>query len=549
MAISDIVPGLALPSTESAPSRRVAPPAWVAAAVVALITLGIALSTVSPYVVGSFQDDGIYVILGRALATGAGYRYMHLPGAPAATHYPPAYPALLALLWRLAPSFPANIVTFERANAVLLSVSAVLGFVLARRARLSTPWACAVALVGTASIPPLALASMVLSESAFLAVLLAALIVVDAIASATSVMSLPPGREGPVAEDGFGWAFAAGCLCGAVALVRTVGVVIVPAAIIACMIRRRWRAALGIAGGALVPLIPWQLWVWAHGGDLAPILRGEYGSYSGWLSSAIHRHGLAFVLGTVRLNAADLVAMFAVQLAPGLPPLIKIAAVTVFVVLVGWGAVILARRTPVVVIFGALYLGIVLVWPFSPFRFVWAIWLLIMLVIGVAAASIWDWRPRDSRARTSRSIALAAAALVAVCVVRYNVLGYRRHWWSTMQESLSARSARQLTWLAAHPELPGVTMSEIEPTMYLYTGRVGVPCNAFTPDEYVYSRDTTRDRVGLEAALRAFPIGSVIATGPACALAALRVATAPPYPLVAIDTSSAGLAVFVRAQP
>src|SRR5579863_6257137 len=96
---------------------------WAVAVAVALVTLSIALATVSPYVVGSFQDDGIYVILGRALATGAGYRYLHLPGMPAATHYPPVYPALLAILWRIAPHFPENVVVFERANAVLLGVS------------------------------------------------------------------------------------------------------------------------------------------------------------------------------------------------------------------------------------------------------------------------------------------------------------------------------------------------------------------------------------------------------------------------------------------
>jgi len=524
-------------------------PLWAAATAVGLVTLAIALATVSPYVVGSFQDDGIYVILGRALATGAGYRYLHLPGAPAATHYPPAYPALLAVLWRLAPRFPANIITFERANAVLLGVSAVLGVVLARRARLSTPWACAVALIGTASVPPLALASMVLSESAFLAVLLAALIAAEAAATGSGLTSSSGVDEDSGSEDRIARAWVAGLLCGAVVLVRTVGAVILPAAVAVCVFRRRWRAALALTGGALVALVPWQLWVWAHAGDLAPILQGEYGSYSGWLSGALRRHGAGFAVATVGRNVADLTTTFAVQLAPGLPMVIKIVAVVVFAILIAWGAVVLARRTPVTVAFGALYLGVVLLWPFPPFRFVWAIWILFVLALAAAAASIWDWRPRGIEARASRAAGLAAAGAIAVCVMRYNVLGYRHHWWNTMQASLSGHSTRPLAWLTAHPDLPGVTMSEIEPSIYLYTGRLGVPCNAFTPDEYVYPRDTSRDRMVLDAALRRFPIGSVIATGPACALAALRVAAVPPRPLVAIDTTSVGLAVFIRSHP
>jgi hypothetical protein len=521
---------------------------WAVAVAVGLVTLGIALATVSPYVVGSFQDDGIYVILGRALATGAGYRYLHLPGMPAATHYPPVYPALLALLWRIAPHFPENVVVFERANAVLLGVSAVLGVALARRAGLTTPWACAVASLGTVSIPPLALASMVLSESAFLAALLGALVAAETLSAGPAPQSplAPTGTRPP--EHSFGRACATGLLCGVVVLVRTVGAAILPAAVGVCLLRRRWRTAIGLVLGALVVLAPWQVWLATHAGDLAPILQGEYGSYSGWLTGALHRHGPSFAWATVRLNFADLVTTLATQLAPGLPVPVKLAALVAFSVLVGWGTVTLVRRAPVTATFGALYLGIVLLWPFPPFRFVWAIWILVMLAVAVAIASIVDWRPATAGAGVTRRGALLCGAAIVLCVVRYNILGYRYHWWSTMQSSLSAHSVRPLAWLATHPDLPGVTMSEIEPTIYLYTGRVGVPCNAFTPDEYIYPRDTTRDRVVLDAALRRFPVGSVIATGPACALAALRIAGAPPQPLIAIDTTSIGLAVFARSR-
>ena len=32
--------------------------------------------------VGVFYDDGIYVVLAKALAEGEGFRYIHMPGAP-----------------------------------------------------------------------------------------------------------------------------------------------------------------------------------------------------------------------------------------------------------------------------------------------------------------------------------------------------------------------------------------------------------------------------------------------------------------------------------
>lgn len=42
-------------------------------------------------------DNVVYMILGRALRTGAGYVDLHLPGSPLHTKYPPLYPGLLAV--------------------------------------------------------------------------------------------------------------------------------------------------------------------------------------------------------------------------------------------------------------------------------------------------------------------------------------------------------------------------------------------------------------------------------------------------------------------
>src|SRR5436190_17278816 len=63
--------------------------------------------------VGAFYDDGIYVVLAKALAEGHGFHYIHLPGAPPAVHYPVLYPFALSLLWRLWPAFPDNVVLFQ----------------------------------------------------------------------------------------------------------------------------------------------------------------------------------------------------------------------------------------------------------------------------------------------------------------------------------------------------------------------------------------------------------------------------------------------------
>ena len=58
---------------------------------------------------GLFHDDGIYVVTARALAEGQGYRIISLPESPPQTKYPILFPWLLSLVWRLAPSFPDNL--------------------------------------------------------------------------------------------------------------------------------------------------------------------------------------------------------------------------------------------------------------------------------------------------------------------------------------------------------------------------------------------------------------------------------------------------------
>ena len=67
--------------------------------VLAALSIVAVVMSIEPFPVGVFQDDGIYTVLAKSLATGQGFRYLHLPNAPNATHFPPVYPFFLAGLW------------------------------------------------------------------------------------------------------------------------------------------------------------------------------------------------------------------------------------------------------------------------------------------------------------------------------------------------------------------------------------------------------------------------------------------------------------------
>src|SRR5260370_37240054 len=58
---------------------------------------------------GYYHDDSLYFVSGKSLAAGNGYGISSLPGEPYQTKYPPLYSALLAIVWKIDPSFPSNL--------------------------------------------------------------------------------------------------------------------------------------------------------------------------------------------------------------------------------------------------------------------------------------------------------------------------------------------------------------------------------------------------------------------------------------------------------
>src|SRR5439155_1299628 len=72
-----------------------------------LVVTGVALAVgalaLNRQLIGVFYDDGLCAGIAIALARGIGYVHPHLPGAPAAVHYPPLWPVLLAPLFAVLP--------------------------------------------------------------------------------------------------------------------------------------------------------------------------------------------------------------------------------------------------------------------------------------------------------------------------------------------------------------------------------------------------------------------------------------------------------------
>ncbi len=445
----------------------------VAPVAVGVVVLALVLLAVTAQPVGVFWDDGVYLITAKALAAGEGYRFAHLPGAPPAVHYPPGWPLLLAAVWSLAPEYPANLAVFQLINPVLAALGAGLACAYAVR-RLSVPpiAAAAAVVIFATTLPVLVLDSVLFAEPAFFLVLVCALAAADR------------------ATESGGWRAAAlaGVLVGSAALVRSTGLVLIPAVAAALLLARRPLGAAVATGAALALVLPWQWWSGVAAAELDPALRGNYGPYLPWLMEAVRERGSTFVAAIVTQNATALhrtlsVVFFPVGLREIRPLLVSLLLVALLLgVTASW------RRARTLALFLVGYLLLVLIWPYAPDRFAWAVWPLIGVLLAAGAREAFLVARHRASPRLARGAATLLCAVVGVAaagIVLYSVRGVSRGWVDVAQRRNAARLAPAVAWVREHAPVDAVVATDGEPFVHLETGRRVVPVHQLSPDEYL----------------------------------------------------------------
>ncbi len=524
-----------IPSTAKLTAAR-AVPAWLVSVLVGAVVFGVGAMIVDGLPVGAAHDDGMYVILGKALATGQGYRWLHVPGAPPATHFPPGYPAVLALLWWLFPAFPANVIVFKLANALFMGLAASGCFWLARsRFEMSDVGAAAFAIVATLGIPTLTLSALVMSEPLFLALLMPTLLLAERVADDVS------NRIRDIV--------ALALLIGVATLVRTHGIALIGAVALVLASRRRFRMAALFMSIVIVLLLPWQIWVATHAGVVPMTMRGNYESYSAWFSSGLKAEGFALIARTVPQTSRDISTMFEVFAAPGMPMPVRYVALLALAALAALGARVLWQRARVSAVFLLLYCAIVIVWPFNPQRFLWCVWPLVIVLPILGARETLRWRPSSRHWHAARIAALAASGLIACGYGVYNVRGYRHQWWSSVPRLISRNVHPLLVWVATRTPRDAVLATEAESAVYLYTGRYTVPVGTFTVDEYFGARTPAENATVIRSVVARYRPKAVVVSSGAMRDAARELVLGNPPTFVVVDTfPSGGLVLIPRSR-
>lgn len=192
--------------------------------------------------VGFWDDDLVYLCTSKAIATGAGYRHIELPGQPWQTKYPPAFPAMLAMFWRAGLD---RVISGARIlNVILASGSVVIAYVLFLRAWRLTPALAAVSCALCAvNFYWAQLAGSIMSEHLYGLLSLAALLVVE--------LGPAPGI----------WkrCIFAGLLASLATLTRSIGVTLIAAIVLSLCLRRQWKGAVTFVAVCALVVVPWLI--------------------------------------------------------------------------------------------------------------------------------------------------------------------------------------------------------------------------------------------------------------------------------------------------
>lgn len=204
-------------------------------------------------VAGLFVDDAWYVLLAKSLATSRGYTLINTPTAGIVPVVPPGFPAVLSLVFRLAPDFPANLWMLKSVSiAAMLLAGAVTFYYFAKVRNLPGYLALAISLA-TMLTPPLVLlaTSSVMSECFYL------LLIMCAITAGERVVSTA-GRARLI------WTIAAAVVSSMAILTRWFGAVLIIAILLYLIRSSLFRNALIFAAISLALSLPWFIYSRTH---------------------------------------------------------------------------------------------------------------------------------------------------------------------------------------------------------------------------------------------------------------------------------------------
>jgi Dolichyl-phosphate-mannose-protein mannosyltransferase len=400
-------------------------------------------------------DGAGYAVLAQALQSGRGYRAIDHPDRPRHTHFPPGYPLVLALAWRVL----GKSATAAHVISTLFTLGACLAAWAWFRRLMASPVALILGLALAVNWLWARTGSAILSEPLYML-----------LSQLTILAFLGAGRRNTM---GAGTLMVLSAVLAACLLTRHVAIGLALAVLLDLTVRRRWWQAMAIAALSVILVSPWLGWMAVMGsggrtqagllvqGDLSLAQRVAYQlvfyvqRIPDQLIGPFVEVGTLYQRSTLIARIANLWAVLATAVIVG-----------------GWALAMRRPRRRLAGLVPLCTLGILVVWPYTEAgRFLIPLVpnLLVGAVEGLAGLARLFKRmgwfpPRQSRFR------LWAACLVLAASVPYSayMLGTGR---ARALKATDRDFDAACDWIAAHADRPGPILSRHPGEVFWQTGR------------------------------------------------------------------------------
>jgi hypothetical protein len=410
-----------------------------------------------------WHDDGVYLLIARALSEGHGFRYLGVVGEPPAVKFPPVYPGVLALLWWVFGSLRAVTIAAVLLNLSFVATAGVaLAWALHRTA--SVPRWIAVALTAVAffSADVWRPALVTLSESLFLAF-------------AYGALALWP--EGSGQEHRTRRTVGLAVVLAAAVLTRSAGIAVALGFGGALFVRRGWRMGVGVVLPALVAAVLWGGTAASGAAAIPEGMRDVLGPYMGWLFHQLFTAPGAFV-AVLPAQALTLLGRVASLLVPGVYGVWLWVTALPLALLGLVGLRSLGTRLPPIPWVVATYGAMLLLWPFIDRRLVMPLHPLMVVCVGMGIMELAARRPHRALRRSLWTVAFAWVAMSAAVTASRAARGWAVEGYQLRAGRLAA-AVEALNRTAPADAVVGAP--EFWAALHLHGGWSVVPSARFTP--------------------------------------------------------------------
>ncbi len=430
---------------------------------------------------GFYHDDSIYWVSAKALASGSGYRIDSLPRQPWQTKYPPLFPALLALVWKLNPDFPANVPLATLAVWLAFPVYVLLVRALLKQLGLGAIECWALTMAASWNPMGALLSISLMPEILFMTAFLGCILLAE--------RALDPQTSGWLAVN-------AGLLGAFAYLTKSAALPLLVTVPFCFALRRRYMRALAFAAAMLPAVVAWEVWVVMRVSKSSDLVSLYYTNYTGFRAYNLSWADLPRVMWLNLdglLRSAGKLLMFDVPVfeAAIFERLIAVTAIA--------GVIRLALRSRRLQYpFVALGMtGLLLVWHYQPEqRLIFPLYPLLLAGLWIelrnfAAALRRSWDKRAVADRIAAGIGAMALASLALFIAYTHLAGdlvFLPNLLALYRSDLEA-TRPAYAWIAQHAPAEAGVYAYDDPLIYLYTQRRA--CSLPVPPK-LYYRDLDR---------------------------------------------------------